>query len=149
MLERRARHVIHMIMASYARMAVLVAAALSASACGADDEPPFRGGTHSDGGATGDGGGGSIDASPVVDGGSVVVGGDGGTWTCYVTSCGGRVTACGDCTDNDGDGEVDSHDRECLGPCDNTEGPALEGGIGGGGGNSCGVDCYFDFGNGP
>src|SRR5690348_5261424 len=120
MLERRRQGVLKMIMASYARVAVVVALALGTSACGADDEPPFRGGHYGDGGGvTGDGGG-SIDARPIVDAGTVIVGGDGGNWACNVTSCGGRVTACGDCMDNDGDGEVDSHDRECLGPCDNT-----------------------------
>ena len=44
---------------------------------------------------------------------------------------------------------MDWRDPECLGPCDNTEGPALIAGVGGDTGTSCGVDCYFDYGNGP
>jgi hypothetical protein len=93
-----------------------------------------------------------IDAAlPPADGGpGVVVTEDGGfTWTCRPTQCGGRFTECGDCSDNDGDGLVDSRDRECLGPCDNTEGPALLAGVGGETGGPCRSDCYFDFGNGP
>jgi hypothetical protein len=107
------------------------------------------------GGGNGNGDGGT---SRVIDGGSpagapdaavgVVVGGDAGTWTCYPSVCGGHSLQCNDCIDNDGDGEVDSHDRECLGPCDNSEGPALSGGIGGETGGPCKADCYFDFGNG-
>src|SRR5438132_13609674 len=80
--------------------------------CGADG----AGGT---GGSSGDSG-----VIQMHDGGTVVTD-DGGSWTCYVTSCAGHVLQCGDCVDNDGDGLVDSHDPECLGPCDNTEGPGL------------------------
>lgn len=76
----------------------------------------------------------------VEDGGTKVV--------CYPTRCAGRLLECGDCTDNDGDGRVDWRDRECLGPCDNTEGPALTTGVGGETGGPCKADCYFDFGNG-
>jgi hypothetical protein len=74
---------------------------------------------------------------------------DGGTWTCHITSCAGHVLECGDCVDNDGDGRVDSHDQECLGPCDNTERADLLTGVGGETGGPCAADCYFDFGNGP
>lgn len=73
---------------------------------------------------------------------------DGDTWTCHITECDGHLLECGDCEDNDEDGLVDSHDRECLGPCDNTEGPALTTGVGGETGGPCKSDCYFDFGNG-
>lgn len=92
----------------------------------------------------------AIDGAPLGDAGpGVVVTEDGGfEWTCRVTRCGGRVTQCGDCIDNDGDGLIDSRDRECLGPCDNTEGPALLAGVGGETGGPCQSDCYFDFGNG-
>jgi hypothetical protein len=138
-------------MASHVRHAALVAlGALGWAACGGEEDRPYVGtGGGRDGGGGGGDGGASIDAGPSADARDVVVGGDGGQWVCHVTVCDGRVTACGDCLDNDSDGEVDSHDRECLGPCDNTEGPALEAGVGGAVGNSCGVDCYFDFGNGP
>jgi hypothetical protein len=84
----------------------------------------------------------------VIDGG-VSITDDGGTFTCYQTLCNGKLLECGDCADNDGDGYVDFRDKECLGPCDNTEGPALTAGIGGETGGPCKADCYFDFGNGP
>ena len=84
----------------------------------------------------------------VADGGVVITEDGGKQVICYPTACAGRIVACGDCKDNDGDGKVDWRDPECLGPCDNTEGPALESGVGGVIGNTCGVDCYFDYGNG-
>ena len=140
--------------------------------CGCDDE---TGGTSKDGpgggdAATGDGtstgdgaktgdgnfqhdGAGWVtyDGGPVKvgDGGTVIVE-DGGTKIiCYKTTCAGKLLECGDCIDNDGDGLTDWRDPECLGPCDNTEGPALIAGVGGDTGTSCGIDCYFDYGNGP
>jgi hypothetical protein len=60
----------------------------------------------------------------------------------------GNSYGCGDCIDNDDDGLVDDKDPECLGPCDNTEGPVLLTGTPGETGNQCGADCYFDRGNG-
>lgn len=102
-------------------------------------------GTGIDGGpvVTGDGG-------PIVrqDGGITITEDGGATFTCYVTVCDGHTTECGDCMDNDGDGRVDFRDQECLGPCDNSEGPQLTTGVGGEGGTSCNRDCYFDYGNG-
>lgn len=93
----------------------------------------------------------SGDGGPVVvtDGGVVVTDDGGTTFVCYETICDGHLLECGDCVDNDGDGTTDWRDPECLGPCDNTEGPGLFSDVGGAMGNSCGVDCYFDFGNGP
>jgi hypothetical protein len=89
-------------------------------------------------------------AAPVDLGPGTTIMEDGGfTWTCRRVSCGGRFTECGDCVDNDMDGVVDERDAECLGPCDNTEGPALTAGVGGETGGPCVADCYFDFGNGP
>ena len=68
----------------------------------------------------------------IVDGGGVVITEDGGfTFTCNLIQCDNRITACGDCSDNDGDGLVDWRDPECLGPCDNYEGEELLAGIGG------------------
>lgn len=93
------------------------------------------------------------DAEPVdaddVDG-VIVTDPDGGVRECFVALCPGRnqPLACGDCIDNDGDGHVDDRDPECLGPCDNTEGPALEPGVGGVGSATCKADCFFDFGSG-
>jgi hypothetical protein len=41
---------------------------------------------------------------------------------CEVKTCSnGKVYACGDCVDNDGDCRIDGEDSQCLGPCDNTE----------------------------
>jgi hypothetical protein len=92
----------------------------------------------------------SDDGGPVVvaDGG-VVVEDEDRTFTCFPTMCDGHLLECGDCEDNDGDGRTDWRDPECLGPCDNTEGPGLSSGVGGVNRANCGVDCYFDFGNGP
>jgi hypothetical protein len=84
----------------------------------------------------------------VTDSQVVVTNDSGGKWVCNITKCGGKPQQCGDCIDNDGDGKVDYKDPECLGPCDNTEGPALIGGIGGQTSSNCVVDCYFDYGNG-
>lgn len=88
------------------------------------------------------------DAVVHVGDGGVIIETDGGIQVCYVTACAGHVLECGDCVDNDGDGKVDPYDPECLGPCDNTEGPGLNGGVGGETGGPCKADCYFDFGNG-
>jgi hypothetical protein len=103
-----------------------------------------------------DGGGGGADSGctaegPIrcVDGAVEIPNGDGGTVLCYPTTCDGHLTECGDCVDNDSDGRIDFVDRECLGPCDNTEGAQLTTGVGGEAGTSCVRDCYFDFGNGP
>ena len=84
----------------------------------------------------------------VQDGGMVITEADGTQVVCYETICDGRVLECGDCVDNDSDGWVDWRDQECLGPCDNTEGPALISDVGGVTGSTCHVDCYFDYGNG-
>jgi hypothetical protein len=62
---------------------------------------------------------------------------------CHVTSCQTHVYQCGDCEDNDGDGDIDSKDTDCLGPCDNNE-SGYNTGIPGGGSNPCHLDCYFD-----
>jgi len=82
------------------------------------------------------------------DGGVEIPAPDGGVTQCFFISCQGRVTACGDCSDNDGDGLIDNYDPECLGPCDNYEGEELLSGVGGETGEQCKADCYFDFGNG-
>lgn len=132
-------------------------------ACPDSAAPPYGGGDGSQilsDGAIGPAGDGSVgsemgwltdDGGVVQMGdGAVLIGADAGApWVCNPTTCADKLLECGDCLDNDGDGKVDSQDPECLGPCDNTEGPALIGGVGGGGGATCKVDCYFDFGNGP
>jgi hypothetical protein len=132
----------------------------SASADGATGGGAAGGGTTADGGtstvvdvddATVVTGWTSTDGGLVVvrEGGVVIEEEDGTTVVCYETTCDGRLLECGDCVDNDGDGKVDWRDRECLGPCDNTEGPVLIAGVGGVTGSTCHVDCYFDYGNGP
>lgn len=115
-----------------------------------ESDPDADDAGHSDSGPdASDGSSGDVDPDgPIVVDGDVDVEEDGGTWTCRITYCDDHLLECGDCEDNDGDGFVDSHDRECLGPCDNTEGPALLAGVGGESGGPCLADCYFDFGNG-
>jgi hypothetical protein len=134
--------------------------ALALAACGGGD-----GADDGGGGGGSDGGGGGVDGATEdggggggMDGGGTD--GGGGGWgeggvgrscdstSCVVTQCGTRTTECGDCIDNDMDGLSDSCDPECLGPCDNTEGPILLAGVGGETGGPCQSDCYFDFGNG-
>lgn len=91
------------------------------------------------------------DGSIQLEDGGVIITEDGGNqWQCIPVSCYGQgPLECGDCANNtDNDGLIDWRDPDCLGPCDNTEGPGLESGVGGTTGSSCGVDCYFDFGNG-
>ncbi len=126
---------------------VLLLSGVNGCSCSDDGE-----GSPADGGGGGDGGGWVTgDGGPVVvQDGDVVITEDGGhTWVCRPTVCDGHLLECGDCMDNDGDGVVDPRDPECLGPCDNTEGPALLAGVGGETGGPCRADCYFDFGNGP
>ncbi len=62
---------------------------------------------------------------------------------CTVATCQGKVYACGNCLDDDGDCRVDSDDPDCLGPCDNTE-DSYYGGIPGQNNSPCKSDCYFD-----
>ncbi len=79
-----------------------------------------------------------------ADGGIVIVENDGGTTSvCYITACAGKVYACGDCKDNDGDGLFDSHDPDCLGPCQNNE-AGFQGNIPGQNNAPCKADCYWD-----
>src|SRR5262245_39770509 len=95
-------------MATRIFFAFTLAAALVA--CGGDD--------NGGGGGDGDSSVNDDADTTIIDGaagdGGIIVGGDGGTWECHVTSCNNHTLQCGDCVDNDGDGEIDSHDRECL-----------------------------------
>lgn len=114
-----------------------------------DPEDPH--GMSSDQGALGGGRDAWVDrdGGPVEStGGSVSITEDGQTFECQQIQCRGKVLECGDCIDNDGDGKTDWRDPECLGPCDNTEGPGLSSGVGGETRQTCSIDCYFDFGNG-
>jgi hypothetical protein len=92
----------------------------------------------------------SIDApyvDPFGEGGAMIIEGgvllpDGSVVACVPASCQGKYYQCGDCLDNDGDGQIDSADSNCLGPCDNNEAGLnlLIPGIGA----TCNRDCYFD-----
>lgn len=127
----------------------LAVGALVMTGCSCDDDDDPNGGGNGDGSVLPDSGLDLNDGQIKLGDGSVVITEDGGyQWVCRTITCEGHLTECGDCIDNDGDGHADARDRECLGPCDNTEGPALTAGVGGEGGNSCNRDCYFDFGNG-
>ena len=79
---------------------------------------------------------------PPADGG-ILIQTDGGTFTCYVAPCQGKVYQCGDCIDNDGDGLVDSQDPDCLGACQNNE-AGFAGDIPGQNNAPCKSDCYWD-----
>jgi hypothetical protein len=89
------------------------------------------------------------DGSVVVntDAGRTVHDPDGGAWTCIPITCANHQTECGDCMDNDGDGLIDSHDPDCIGPCSNSE-ANLFGSVGGSSASACNLNCYFDFGQG-
>jgi hypothetical protein len=84
---------------------------------------------------------GYVTANP--DGGVVITLPDGGTFTCYIAPCQGKVYQCGDCMDNDGDGLVDSMDPDCLGACQNNE-SGFQGNIPGQNNAPCKSDCYWD-----
>ena len=66
---------------------------------------------------------------------------------CEQVSCAGRVRACGNCDDDDGDGVSDASDPDCLGPCDDSEAELFTGEsmrVNG----SCRSDCFFDLNSG-
>ncbi|MGB5813461.1 MAG: hypothetical protein WBG86_23195 [Polyangiales bacterium] len=131
--------------------ALAISLAFTVVACsngGGSDDP--RTGTGGSGagaaGEAGNAGVGGMGASPGA-GGSSATGGT--TGECAQVLCpDGNSYGCGDCLDNDDDGLADDKDPECLGPCDDTEGPVLLTGTPGETGNQCGADCYFDRGNG-
>lgn len=66
---------------------------------------------------------------------------------CEVTTCEGKIYACGDCLDNDADERVDLEDPECLSPCDDLEN-VFGGGVVGPKDGNCESDCAFDGDNG-
>ncbi|MCB9568870.1 MAG: hypothetical protein H6710_16930 [Myxococcales bacterium] len=69
--------------------------------------------------------------------------GGGGTCTPTVCESEGKVLACGDCMDNDGDGKVDLADPECISPCDDDE-DTFATGLPGDNKDPCKQDCFFD-----
>ena len=62
---------------------------------------------------------------------------------CVPVECSGKVYACGDCEDNDGDGKTDAADPECVGPCDDRE-DSFATDIPGDNMDPCKQDCFFD-----
>jgi len=66
-----------------------------------------------------------------------------GAAACVPTLCRGKVYQCGNCVDDDQDGQLDGLDADCLGPCDDDE-HALSTGLKVSGGPACKQDCYFD-----
>lgn len=110
------------------------------AACG-DDDGTGGGTGGSVGGGTGGGFGTAIPDGGLEDGGVVVLPGGG---TCYINPCNdGKIYACGDCLDNDGDGNVDKDDLDCLGACHNNE-SSYDIGLTGQPGTQCRLDCYYD-----
>lgn len=71
----------------------------------------------------------------------------GGSPPCQPTECRGKLYQCGNCSDDDGDGEIDALDSGCLGPCDDDE-IGLSTGLSNTAG-ACRQDCYFDGDAGP
>lgn len=99
-----------------------------------------------------------VDCSHRVELGSDYLAGDAGLGTtedaglqagpvCEVHACEGKIYACGDCVDNDGDNRIDQLDPECLGACDDSEDSYFSAMLGQKDGN-CKLDCYFDGDNG-
>ena len=131
------------------------------AACSGDSSGDNRSGTGGTGAGAGSGGhagitgGGGTGGATGTGGNGTGGNGTGGNGTggtvggCAPVLCPDlNQYGCGDCVDNDGDGLTDDQDPECLGPCDDTEGPILLTGTPGETGNQCHADCYFDRGNG-
>ena len=126
---------------------------------GVDGSGGDGGGTTKDGGGTTKDGGGTTKDGGGDGGGTTKDGGgttkDGGSGTSdwfsipdaanpgNMGTCFGKVYACGDGKDNDGDKLIDASDPECTGPCDNDEG-SFELKIPGVNVDPCKQDCYWD-----
>ena len=79
-----------------------------------------------------------------------IAGAAGASDGCSITPCEKKDQQylCGDCIDNDGDGQIDEEDIECTGPCDNTEDSFFGAIPGQNNDEQCRQDCYFDSNNG-
>ncbi len=117
------------------------------SSAGTSNAGTANGGTSNGGTTSGGTTSGGTSNGGTANGGTTT-GGTAGSGGCVVRTCQGKVYECGDCIDNDGDGDTDSADTQCLGPCDNTEG-SYYGGIPGQNNSPCRMDCYFDQDTGP
>jgi hypothetical protein len=92
------------------------------------------------------GGGGKTDGGNTlgVDSGNILgvdSGGGGATIPCTTTA--GTVWQCGNGIDDDGDGQIDLADGNCVGPCDDDE-SSFATGIPGDNVDACMQDCFFD-----
>lgn len=90
---------------------------------------------------------GGDDGGDVLPDGRILVP-DGAMVGCVPALCDGRLYACGDCLDNDGDTSLDSQDPGCIGPCDNSE-DVYDLQIPGGDTPTCLRECYYDSDQGP
>src|SRR5262245_36467701 len=108
-----------------------------ATGAGASASTGSPGGTASggSGGASSGGNGSGAGAGAGAGSGAGSAAGGGGP-------CSG-ATQCTDCIDNDGDGQIDAWDVECVGPLDNDEG-SFATGIPGDNSDPCKQDCFFD-----
>ena len=77
------------------------------------------------------------------DPGTTSDGTTGGGGECAQVMCGNQLYECGDCIDNDDDGEIDSVDVECVTPCDDDE-STFATGLPGDNMDPCLQDCFFD-----
>lgn len=77
--------------------------------------------------------------APLTSTGTTTTGGG----MCTPLECEGKIYACGDCMDNDGDGKVDQADPECVSPCDDRE-ETFATGLPGDNMDPCKQDCFFD-----
>lgn len=126
----------------------LVCGASASAGCGQTvpvgvDDLPAAGGVSGIGGSGGAFGLAGEVAGPA--GGSEAS--SGGEAPCRPTECRGKLYECGDCADNDADGEIDAQDGACLGPCDDDEAGLSTGIVSSGA--ACRQDCSFDGDAGP
>lgn len=110
---------------------VVVGLLAAATACVACSDRVEVGYDSSRGGSSGSGGG------------TPSEGGGGGSSQCVPAECQGKTYRCGNCLDDDADGQIDALDPDCLGPCDDTEDSYFLG-IPGQNSSGCRQDCHFD-----
>jgi hypothetical protein len=72
--------------------------------------------------------------------GGLGLGSGGATPECEQRTCRGKLYACGNCDDDDGDQRSDALDPDCLGPCDDDEATLSPGTVAA----NCRLDCTFD-----
>ena len=97
--------------------------------------------------ASGNGGAGGLQLGGFAGSSSSGTSAQGGDAPCQTTLCRGKMSECGNCGDDDGDGLIDARDPDCLGPCDDDE-LGLSTGLATNQSAACRQDCYFDGDNG-